>query len=157
MKKIDISTNKHPNTFVMVDDEDFEWLNQWKWNLSTSGYARRTQHIETKFKKHISRIVWMHRIINKTPKGLITDHRNQDRLDNTRKNLRTANKSLNGINRGKQKNNSSGYKGVYWHRKANRWMADITIKGKYIYLGLYCSIEDAIIARKKGEKKYHAI
>ena len=31
MKKIDISTKKYPATFTLVDDEDFEWLNQWKW------------------------------------------------------------------------------------------------------------------------------
>ena len=158
MKKINISTKKHPNTFVMVDDEDFKELNKFKWHLSDSGYALRRIHVKGSGRKNQKNYtIRMHRIINNTPRGLITDHRNQNKLDNTRKNLRTANKSLNGINRGKQKNNSSGYKGVYWHRKANKWMVDITIKGKYIYLGLYVSIEDAINARKKGEKKYHAI
>ena len=157
MKKINISTKKHTNMFVMVDDEDFEYFNQWKWHLSDSGYAKRSQHTKLKFKKYKNKIIWMHRLINNTPRGFLTDHENRNKLDNRRSNLRTADKSLNGINRGKQNNNASGFKGVYWHKKANKWMVDITIKGKYIYLGLYCSIEDAINARKKGEEKYHAI
>ena len=33
MKKIDISTSKYPSSFAMVDDEDFDWLNQWKWHV----------------------------------------------------------------------------------------------------------------------------
>lgn len=151
MKKIDISTKKHPNAYALVDDEDFEELNQWKWHLN-NGYACR-KLCKILHRKNIR----MHRIVNNTPEGFLTDHENRNKLDNRRSNLRTADKSLNGINREKQKNNASGFKGVYWHKKANKWMVDITIKGKYIYLGLYCSIEDAINARKKGEEKYHAI
>ena len=157
MKKIDISTKKHPNVFALVDDEDFEYLNQWKWNLSTSGYARRLRRVGEKVKGHKNKTIWMHRIINNTPENLITDHRNQNKLGNTRKNLRTADKSLNSINRGKLSNNVSGYKGVYFDSWTSKWRAGIKIHYKKISLGRFIKIEDAIIARKKGEEKYHAI
>ena len=52
MKKIDISTLKYPNTFVIVDDKDFKWLNQWKWRLDSNGYADRMQHIKLEKNKY---------------------------------------------------------------------------------------------------------
>lgn len=50
--------------------------------------------------------------------------------------------------------NSSGYKGVRWHKAAQKWNARITFKGKEIYLGLFDRLDDAIEARKKAEEKY---
>jgi hypothetical protein len=60
MKKINISTKRYPNTFVTVDDEVFEWLNQFKWFKSINGYAvsRKNQKNKT---------ILMHRLINDTP------------------------------------------------------------------------------------------
>ena len=157
MKKIDISTKKYPNTFAMVDDEDFEYFNQWKWNLSSSGYAKRIQYVRLGIRKYKNKIIWMHRLINNTPDGLFTDHKNRNKFDNTRNNLRTADKSLNGINRGKPSNNKSGYKGVYFDSWTGKWRAEIKIHYKKITLGRFINIKDAISARKKGEEKYHAI
>lgn len=51
-------------------------------------------------------------------------------------------------------NNTSGYTGVYWHRKTERWVASITFKGKNYYLGSYVDIQDAVKARKHGEKMH---
>lgn len=148
MKRIDISTEKYPNTFVMVDDEDFEYFNQWKWYCTSHGYAAR----------HFGRkILYMHRIINKTPKGFLTDHIDRITFNNTRKNLRTGDKSLNSINRKIQPNNTSGYKGISWGKKIKKWETYIFKNNLKIHLGHFANIEDAIIARKKGEKKYHAI
>lgn len=157
MKKIDISTKKYLNIFVLVDNEDFEFLNQWKWNLSTSGYARRQRHVGEKVNGHKNNNIWMHRVINDTPEDLITDHKNQNKLDNRKENLRTADKSLNSINRDKPNNNVSGYKGVYFDSWTNKWRAEIKIHYKKISLGRFINIQDAIIARRKGEEKYHAI
>lgn len=152
MKKIALTKGK----FAIVDDEDFEWLNQWKWYSSDNGYATRRVYIKNSGRKNQKcYTIKMHRLINNTPNNLFTDHINQDKLDNRRHNLRTVDKSLNGINREKQQNNTSGYKGISWHKKANKWMVEICVKGKKNYLGLYSSIKDAITARKKGEGVYH--
>lgn len=49
--------------------------------------------------------------------------------------------------------NTSGYKGVCWHKKANKWRAYIKFKGKQYHLGLYEDIELAVTARKEAEKR----
>jgi hypothetical protein len=157
MQKIDISTPKHPNIFALVDDEVFEWLNQWKWSLSSSGHAYRRQYIRLGVNKYTAKIIWMHRLINKTPDDLITDHLNQKKLDNRKSNLRNANKSLNSINRGMQSNNKSGFKGVYWDTWAQKWRAEIILNYKNFRLGRFSKIEDAVEARQKAELKYHVI
>lgn len=54
------------------------------------------------------------------------------------------------------KNNTSGCKGVAWHKRTNKWQAYITIKGKRTNLGSYIEKADAIKARKAAELKYHA-
>lgn len=51
-------------------------------------------------------------------------------------------------------NNTSGYKGVCWDKERKKWLAQIRLRGKHIYLGRYKNIEDAIKARKEAEEKY---
>ncbi len=76
-----------------VDDEDYEWLSQWKWfaKESRGGYyaARSIRHgkqVET---------IRMHRVIKKTPKGMETDHSDMDTLNNQRYNLQDVTVSVN--------------------------------------------------------------
>ena len=153
MKKIKLTQNK----FALVDDEDFEWLNQWKWFLSWNGYAIRKQHIRISLNKYKSKTIRMHRLINKTPDNLFTDHIDRDKLNNQKNNLRTANKRINSINRDRNKNNTSGYRGIYWDKFNKKWRSEIKINGIKISLGRYIDIENALLARKKGEEIYHAI
>ena len=143
MKTIPITKNK----YVIVDDEDFEYLNQWKWHLSDSGYAvRGINKNNKKFR--------MHREINKTPEGLDTDHINGNKLDNRKSNLRTVTRSQNKMNVGKPKTNSSGIKGVSWHKACEKWRADIKVNQKQISLGCYSLLQKAILVRNLAEKKY---
>ena len=144
MKKIKLTQNK----YAIVDD-DYEWLNQFKWHFS-KGYAARSVG-GRKNKKY----VWMHRLINNTPKDLFTDHINRNKLDNRKCNLRSVNKSQNGLNREKPKNNTSGYKGVYWDSYTNKWRGELRIYGKRIRFGRFINIKDVVFARKQAEKKYY--
>ena len=57
--------------------------------------------------------------------------------DNRIANLRLATNEENGRNRGAQANNTSGYKGVAWHKRGRGWQARIHTRGKNNYLGLY--------------------
>lgn len=149
MKKIALTQEK----FALVDDEDFEWLNQWKWSYDgNNGYAKRTKYTKDRNIK-----IYMHRIILNIPQGLITDHINRNRLDNRKDNLRISNKQQNGFNRDKNKNNISGFKGVTWHHKNKKWIAQIMINGINKYLGSYQKIEDAIKARNTYDKKLGVI
>lgn len=61
---------------------------------------------------------------------------------------------LSALQRKKQKRNTSGHKGVSWHKSAGKWMSQIGFKGEVIYLGLYDDLEGAIQARKEAEDKY---
>jgi len=146
MRQLDISTKRNPNRFTLVSDEDFDFLSQWKWRIYGNGYVGSTLS-GTGF-------AFMHRVINNTPEGFDTDHINRDRLDNRRENLRTVNKMLNGRNRGENKNNTSGYKGVSWDKYTKKWAVYIWLKWKKIHLGHFDDIEEAYKMRKKGEELY---
>ena len=143
MKKIRLTQGK----FALVDDDDFDWLNQWKWQFTKNGYAG-TDFGGRKNKKKIL----MHRLINETPDSFVTDHVNRNKLDNRRNNLRTVTQRQNTLNSNLSKNNTSGHNGVDWYK--NRWVARIKFNYKNIYLGRFEKLEDAIAARKLGEQKY---
>lgn len=82
--------------FAIVDDEDFEYLNQWKWKLSTNGYAIRCpSNGKTEDGRYKYTTIRMHRVIMKPSFGFETDHINFDRLDNRRSNLRNVTKDEN--------------------------------------------------------------
>ena len=76
------------------------------------------------------------------------DHINGDKADNRAANLRGATNAQNQANRGKNKNNTSGYKGVSWRSDSNKWSAQISCGGKKIKLGSYTDINDATAAYK---------
>lgn len=138
MKKIKLTQNK----YALVDNEEFEYLNQWKWHYHNLGYAVR------------GRGIYMHKVINNTPKGFETDHINRNKLDNRKQNLRTVTQTQNRYNIGLQKNNTSGYKGVLWNKDRNNWMAYIYKNTKRIYLGSFSNINDAHNIRLQVERSY---
>jgi hypothetical protein len=88
-----------------------------------------------KTKHYAHRLAWA-MVYGEMPKQHI-DHINGDKLDNRIANLRLADKSQNGANRGKQKDNTSGFKGVYWHKQNQGYAAEIRIKNKKHYLGIF--------------------
>ena len=82
------------------------------------------------------------------------DHINHKRDDNCFINLRLASNQENHKNRKMSVRNKSGFNGVYWHKHANKWLANININGKKKYLGLFKDLNEAINARKDANKKY---
>lgn len=142
MKKIKLTQNK----YALVDDEDFERVNQYKWHCSACGYAmcRKGKHL-----------IYMHHSILDIPKGMFVDHINRNGLDNRKSNLRIVTHSQNMINRKFQKNNKSGVTGIRWNKKDKRWIAQIRFDCKLLYLGSYTNKKDAIKVRRDAEKKYH--
>lgn len=71
------------------------------------------------------------------------DHINGDRGDNSWCNLRPATKSLNGCNSKIPSSNTSGVKGVTWHKGSQKWMARIKLGGKTTHLGRFTKLSDA--------------
>lgn len=148
MKEIPLTQGK----VALVDDEDYEFLMQWKWRASryrNTFYAERTEKSGSK-----KRTVRMHRaVLGINGPGIQGDHRDGNGLNNTINNLRKATHGGNQQNKKKQVNNTSGYKGVVRHK--NGWQAQIGIEGKSIYLGRFSSLENAAIAYNIAALEYH--
>ena len=88
------------------------------------------------------------------PVGVEVDHIDENKLNNTFKNLRLGTHSQNQWNISKRKDNTSGYKGVYL-RNNNKFWARIGVCGKFISLGCYVTAEEAHEAYKAASVKYH--
>jgi hypothetical protein len=141
MKTITLSQNK----VALVDDEDYDFLNQWKWCAikykNGNYYAVRHPEWDPITKKQIT--IHMHRLIMNAPDSLEVDHWDSNTLNNQKDNLRLATHSQNQSNRGKTKRNTSGYKGVSLCKKTNKWRALIKFNKKSIHLGYFNNIIDA--------------
>lgn len=83
------------------------------------------------------------------------DHINSDPSDNRWSNLRPATHSQNLMNVAIRSDNTSGVKGVSWHKQMRKWRAFITVDGRMQHLGLFDSIEDATKARQHAAKQFH--
>ncbi len=142
MKHIPLTKGK----YAIVDDSDYDELSKHKWMYSSTYAIRWSPRPNRHF-------IFMHRVINKTPDGFVTDHINGDPLDNRRSNLRSCTQSQNHMNKLKLSNNTSGYKGVFWHKTAKRWRAQITLNSKAKHLGYFGSPEEAHRAYNQAARK----
>lgn len=99
----------------------------------------------------------VHRIIFSLHHGYLPDfidHKDRNKRNNKIENLRKCTTSENIRNRGILKNNKSGITGVRFNKRSKKYRVQIGNNGKQIDLGSYINLNDAIIARKKGEQKY---
>ena len=119
MKEIKLTQGK----VAIVDDEDYDELNKLKWytnhNYNDKYYA---VHSINKTQKKLK----LHRVImNVTNPKIVVDHINGDGLDNRKCNLRICSHKENMMNRVKQNDTTSKYKGVWWDKDMKRWRAYI--------------------------------
>ena len=153
MKTISLTQGK----VALVDDQDYEWLNLWKWrtggnhniyyanrNVLRLGDKRRTETL-------------MHRLILNAPKGIQVDHINCDGLDNRRSNLRLCSHAENQRHQQIHQKNKTGYKGVKIEKRSNinPYTAQIRVDGRTVYLGCYPNIKAAARAYDAAALKYH--
>ena len=147
MKLIDISSPKYPNAFAMVDDADFDWLNQWKWCLNAQLYVIKSAGIKNKK-------IRMHRLILNPPIGMFCDHIDGNKRNNQRNNLRICSISENGMNSKKRSNSESKFKGCRYNKINKNYNAEIKAKNKRIFLGCFKTEIDAALAYNEAAKKH---
>jgi len=136
-------------------DGQLYWKERIKSDIDISkpaGYIGNDEYrrikIEGKtYKAH--RLIWKY-LYGKDPKEFI-DHIDGNRINNNIENLREATRQQNGFNRGPQKNNKLGIKGV--RKDGNKYRATIIINGENKHLGLFFTIEEARLVREEAENK----
>jgi hypothetical protein len=104
---------------VLYDKEDEPIVRSRKWHINSMGYAVWRGVIDGK-----KQTIRLHRLINKTPKGLFTDHINHNKLDNRRSNLRSCTQSEN------MRNKANQGKGYWYQRQNKNWVVEVW--GKHI-------------------------
>jgi hypothetical protein len=144
MQEIILTTGER----TLVSDEDFEYLIQWEW--CPNYHKNITYAMRSDYSTGSRKAIIIHRVIA-TRMGLdITDkeidHKDRDGLNNQRSNIRTCNKSQNQQNASKRVDNCSGYRGVRFDRRSNRWAAQIRFQTHAHHLGYFDNEEKAALA-----------
>lgn len=127
-----------------IDATDFKRISNRKWHYQR--YVRAT---------YDGKIVRLHNhLFGYAPTGYEWDHIDRNTLNNKRSNLRLVSHGDNMRNKRVPRNNRSGFKGVCWHKRAEKWIAQLKLDGKIKHLGYFENLKDAINARKVAESCY---
>lgn len=143
---------------AIVWESDYYWLMQWKWSArknKCTGCFYAMRNSETLNGKR--KIIMMHREILGIEDDISHrgDHKNsRDTLDNRRSNLRIASSLQNARNARRRKDNTSGLKGVMFHKVMRKWVSYIQVERKRIRLGYFETKELAYLAYCAAAVKY---
>jgi hypothetical protein len=147
MKEIILTQGK----VALVDDEDFEELSKYKWCAARSSYTYYALRAVTV--NNTKTTIAMHQVIMKPDAGLDVDHKDGNKLNNQKFNLRVCSHKANTRNQQKRFGTSS-YKGVSWDKVNCKWFTTIKVNGKGINLGRYSTEEEAATVYNAAAIKY---
>jgi len=116
-----------------------------RWSRHQNGYARTEQ---------AHKFVLMHRLLLNPDDSEEVDHKNRNRLDNRRENLRRCTPSQNRQNRqGATKVSVSGVRGIFWYPRLKKWRVRVQVNGQRHNVGCFSTVEEAeaaaIAARRR--------
>jgi hypothetical protein len=152
MKEIQLTQGQ----VTLVDDFDFEYLNQFNWIATNTGYGFCATRAKPRIGGSNQGRIYMHRLImNLNDPKIEVDHKDHNPLNNCRSNLRIATRSQNMANKTSKKNGTSIYLGVGWHKLVNRWYARIGKDNKSIHIGYFKNETAAALAYNNAAIKYH--
>lgn len=120
-------------------------------STSTAGYIR----VRVNDKKYLAhRLIWLHQT-GALPGGKHIDHINGDGTDNRWQNLRLVTPVENGYNTTKGRDNKSGFKGVSWNSRLNKWIARISVDKRPVYVGVFDDPSEAGAAVRAVRERLH--
>lgn len=135
------------NRYALIDNEDWDLVKSYSWRALPSGYVYTS--LPRKDGKRPN--LYLHRLLlNVADKQVQVDHVDGDPLNNCRSNLRTCNASQNQANKRVQRNNTSGYKGVVFHKESQTWHAVIKHNSRTISLRYHKTKEEAFSAYREA-------
>lgn len=126
------------------DLEDYDKIKDYCWCINNDGYIVSNKQL-------LSRLIMD---ISDQNYDIDHIHGKESRCDNRKSNLRMTTRSQNNMNKNIIKSNTSGATGVTWNKTNNKWIAQIFVNRKHLYLGSFTNFEDAVKARKQAEEKY---
>jgi hypothetical protein len=138
---------------VEVDDEDAGRVLAHSWWESSS--PETDGHVICFSAKIGGKIIKLHRFIMGDPAGLVIDHRDGNRLNNRKANLRACTTRENNQNLGLTRRNRSGYRGVSFSRTAGKWRARIGLNRKQLHLGYFESPNLAAAAYEQAAELFY--
>lgn len=136
--------------YTLVDTEDAEWVNRWRWCLSSVGYACRSQ-----WSNGCVQIIQLHRALLKLTlgDGFEGDHIYRDRLDNRRSNLRVVPKGKNQQNVQSRQGAASRFRGVSWNKKTCKWRARVQMANRTVDCGCFTDEQEAAEAARDARRQ----
>jgi WD40 repeat protein len=145
---------------VMLDDEDVNFVQSHKWQIDSAWkrgkiYFFYNDHYYKEDGKRTTYHKFLHRLLMGTPVGLVTDHIDGNTLNCQKSNMRICTQDENNKNIKMPNTNTSGYKGVSWHKGHKKWRADIHVDGHQVSLGIYDDPKKAYEVYCAAKKKYH--
>lgn len=148
MRKIPLHGMNGKGRFAIVDNDDYERLNKYRWHAAPH---HLTAYVRSRPKRRVT--IFMHRLIMDAKIGQSIDHINGNGLDNRKHNLRFCTARENCWNQhGKRKSTTSRFIGVHWATRERRWMAQIAQDGKSRYVGSFHTEIAARLAYLRAKK-----
>lgn len=141
--------------FTLVDDEDYDKLSRYNWSYTHGqGVRKATVKSDKPYIRNSS--VILARVVTNCPKDFVVDHKDGDKLNNQKENLRVCKQINNCFNKEKtQSKCSSKYKGVYYDKTNKSWKAEISANNNKICIGTFLTEKDAAIAYNTKAKIVH--
>lgn len=139
---------------AVIDASDLGIVGRFAWSTLPKAHTIYAQRKATGINGE-RRTVRLHRAILNAQDGELVDHVDGNGLNNRRSNLRICNSAQSAQNRGRKVTNKSGYKGVYWFAKSQKWRAIIGANGKKHHLGCFGCKTAAAVAYVAAAKRLH--
>lgn len=145
------SMKKNRGTRIVVDNNDLHFLRA---NVYSYGFAGTYMQVVCRLRSTGKRAYLSRVLMNVTDPRIVVDHINRDPLDNRRCNLRLCSHTESVGNIGMNHTNKSGYKGVSFHKRCNKWRAVISKGNTHYHIGYAMTARDAALMYDKEARKH---